>query len=301
MRGSDLVRSAALAGLAACSFSADPQVVDGPPGSADARRVDGRAIDADLPPTSGHLLLSEVRTNGTSEFVEIVNPTGTTVALDDYYLSDRANYWQLPGVVGGSIAPPATQNDFMARFPPGATLGPHAVAVAAIDGPAFALVFGVPDYTIGVPVSGALMMTTNGFGVDIPVSITNAGEMIVLFRWDGAADLVEDVDLVLAGNALAGDNAPMAKAAVDGPDADLVATLYEPDALTIEDMASDTNDHNLVLQSYKRIAAETGREVATGGNGVLGHDETSEQCRTTWDSRGNGDDYTLADPGTADF
>jgi len=263
--------------------------VDSPPGTIDA------AADARM-----HLLITEIRTVGAQEFVEIYNPSTTAVALGEYYLSDLNEYWELPGVVAGNTAGPSTANDFLVKFPTGASLRAGGVAVIAIDGPGFAGVYGTPDYTVAIAVSGATPMVISAIGIGASVSLTNAGEMVVLFRWNGVDDLVQDVDLVLAGSQLATDNAPIAKSPIDGPDLDTTATAYAADALTIQDMESDTDDSS-GRQSYKRIAAEAGHEVASGGNGIGGHDETSEQARTTWDSHIDPGSYTAATPGVLDF
>ena len=47
--------------------------------------------------TDDHLLLSEATVAPTSgEFLEIVNPTGNTIQLDNYYLSDDEDYALYP-------------------------------------------------------------------------------------------------------------------------------------------------------------------------------------------------------------
>ena len=48
-----------------------------------------------------HLLLCEVVVTPTSdEYIEITNPTAATIMLDNYYLSDDADYALLPGAFG---------------------------------------------------------------------------------------------------------------------------------------------------------------------------------------------------------
>jgi hypothetical protein len=69
--------------------------------------------------------------------------------------------------------------------------------------------------------------------------------------------------------------------AVDGPDADTIGSAYATDVMTI---APQTAAPGSGL-STKRVALESAAtERQTGGNGVLGQDETSEQTQSTWDA-----------------
>ena len=125
--------------------------------------------------------------------------------------------------------------------------------------------------------------------------LTNAGEMVALFFWDGVTDTVKDVDIVIGGNAPTAANTIIAKTAVDGPDVDTTTTAYATDVPNpIFDMATDTPN----ATSYKRIALETTQETQLGtGNGITGDDETSESIRTTWDSQAVSTGYTAGTPG----
>jgi hypothetical protein len=113
-------------------------------------------------------------------------------------------------------------------------------------------------------------------------TLTNTGEPVVLFYWDGTSDRVIDVDVMLAGAPTAA-NALVNKSgvSVDGPDADSVAAPYATDAMTIAPQSAAPGS-NL---STKRIALESAvTETQSGGNGIAGQDETSEQTQTTWDA-----------------
>src|SRR6476661_8109766 len=93
--------------LAACARGGmDGSFQDAPVGggSQDARPDGTQQMDSSVNPDTGggcfvsgspgmHLLLSEVCLSPTgSEFIEITNPTGATVDLSTYYLSDNGNY-----------------------------------------------------------------------------------------------------------------------------------------------------------------------------------------------------------------
>jgi len=277
---------------------ADPTAPDA---AADAAIADASPVDANPAALWPHLVITEVDVDGADEFIEIYNPTGASVNLRPYYLSDANNYWRMPEDAANPIA--LDGSDFIRRFPMGASIDDGQVVVIAIDGAAFEASYGtVPDYAIGT--------VGNSTAMDIPIppttgtidpNLANAGEMVALYRWIGPADLVFDADLVLAGNALAAAHAPVERdgVSIDGPDSNSTPTAYQDDAVTIEDMQSDTSDVTNVLKTtYKRVAFETGSEVDTGGNGIGGHDETSEQLRTTWDSAALPTGYTAATPGT---
>ena len=82
----------------------------------------------------------------------------------------------------------------------------------------------------------------------------------------------------------------IAACGVRGPDADSpVATAYAIDALSIPTQTAPG-----AAKSTKRIALESiATETPSGGNGLGGHDETSEQTNVTWDSAA----YTAPTPG----
>jgi hypothetical protein len=275
--------------LGACNFN--------PPGNAgsDANRDGSGGIDAalvDAPDSDRHLLLTEVDAPSTFEFVEIYNPTASAVDLSTYYLSDHNEYWKLPGHLAGNNLIALDVSDFVVKFPDGAMLAPNAVATIAISDAGFKAEYMVlPTYTILLPTVGATPMVPIVVPAGTPnPGITNEGEMVVLFHWDGTSDRVEDVDLVVTGNAPSVDNSPIQKAAVDGPDPNLQDSSYATDALTIGDMAADASGK----KTFKRILLEDTNEQQTGaGNGITGHDETSEQIGVTWDTA-----LTNGTPGT---
>ena len=260
--------------LAACakgtSFSPDAAAGDG---SRDGGDGGDDTPDPDgAPGGSGVLLITEVvLAPTTGEMIEIANPTDQTIDLERYYLSDSGNYFRVPATAT------VDQTDFIVKFPPGATIAGKAVITVAIDSAAsFQTTHGMaPTYSIA---SGTMVsVVANG-----TAQLTNGGEPIVLFYWDGARDLVRDVDLLLAGMPSA-TNALVNKSAVeiDGPDPDGDASIYARDART---MAAQTGAAG-TGQSTKRIANEMGNEVQDGsGNGLTGDDETSETTSATWDS-----------------
>lgn len=183
----------------------------------------------------GHLLISEVTVTPTAgEFIEICNPTGAPVDLSSVYLSDDwfngvappAGYHRTPeaGYVVG------VSSDFIARFPAGASIPPGGAITIAVDAAGFFLTYGISaDYEI-LSIDPAVpdMVLPNGGGTNAAL-LTNSGEMVVLFNWDGVSDNICDIDYVQWGSPGSGNGVEKTGLAVDGPDADAIATVYLAD------------------------------------------------------------------------
>jgi hypothetical protein len=230
--------------------------------------------------TGAHLLISEVGMRGlnsatqadSTEFLEIYNPTSTTVDLSQYYLSDVNGYAALP--VTGSIDLAVNNTDFAMRFPAGATIAPGAVKVIAVDGGRYKRGVGQDAnfmmFNAGGATSAQMMLdvgTNKAAGYPNFGSLTNTGEFVWLFRWDGASDLVCDVDFVYWGPGT-GANLPTLKntgICQDGPDANSTATCYNTDAgpltkaLTVPSNGAGTR---------QRAGAEV-ESGTIGGNGCV--------------------------------
>lgn len=257
----------ALAAAAGCSFGDDRPLVGGdggPDGNTDGM-MDGPPVDKD------HLLISEIKSTGTDEFIEIWNPTNRTIGLSNYYLSDVGDYWRLPA--NPSVAPMV--NDFVVRFPSGAALAPKQVVTIATAGG----ILPAATFAIDATSGGQVMADRKVNGTP---QITNGGEVVILFYWDGMSDLVKDVDIVIAGMTTTGGNGLVVKSPVDGPDPDTMTTAYKPEnGLLGNGMTAETTG---TTTSYKRRKLETGNETqANTGNGITGDDETSEALKATWD------------------
>ena len=257
--------------------------------------IDG-SIDACNPygnlPLSSPLLLSEIvlttvpGTPDPGEMIEIFNTSASDVELSTYYLSDNGNYYRLP------VAASVDMTDFIVKFPPGAVIHGYQALTIAIASPTdFLSAYNkLPDYSLR---DGSLQtIVING-----APALTNTGEPIILFQWDGQSDLVRDVDIMLAG-APAGINvlADKSNATQDGPDQDMIASKYAVDLRTMH--GQQMTPGNGV--STKRIALEdVGHEAHNStGNGQAGDDETSEDTSLTWDGTA-ANPFTAPTPGDA--
>lgn len=163
-----------------------------------------------------------------------------------------------------------------------------------------------PDYTIEEPAdSDAVTMT--------PISVggsgsffQDAGEALVLFTWDGDRPLVQDVDMMVHGvvTAESDDEEPEKDANNIEDKTGLEPThhssgasdTYADDDFTLGTEAGQFEATSPDDCSYRRIAVEY--PVEEGGNGIEGHDATSQKMRDSWDNQaGVGPEECTVAPG----
>ncbi|NND01725.1 MAG: ExeM/NucH family extracellular endonuclease [Acidimicrobiia bacterium] len=253
------------------------------------------AVDAPSPGTdtaagkADHLLITELAVTPTlGEFVEIYNPTAAPVDLTDVYLTDAtfaggSTYYY--NIVTGTNSGGGGFGDWHSRFPAGATIGAfeyQTISMAGSDG--FNATYGFdPTYELfedgaadGIPdMLEATPGSINGQG-----GLSDAGEFVVLYTWDGSSDVVQDLDYTVWGDkAEAVDKTGIS---TDGPDADTDATAYLNDtAIGVQEIIGDGGGHS-GGDSFQRRDLSEGDETAEGGNGLTGNDETSELLSETW-------------------
>jgi len=252
-----------------------------------------------------HLLLSEIATASiyegddlVSPFVEIINPTDGDLLLDDVYLTDatyassQIYYYK---IVTGVDAGGGTGSDFHCRFPMGSSIAAGDTLVISLDGSTlYETAFGkLPDFELfedgdvldQVPdMRPALPNSILGAdGANVPQISYNI-ESLVLYYWDGQSDLVQDIDYIVWGDR-DNPNPYIDKTAVsiDGPDAgeDLSTYADETDWETQDERARSSLP-NTATRSFYRSDDTEYAENATGGNGITGNDETSEDFDEAW-------------------
>ena len=241
---------------------------------------DGSGGDGGLPADSPLLLSEVVIQPNDGEMIEIVNTSNQAVDLSTYYLSDSGNYYKLP------VDKAVDTTDFIVKFPNGASIPGHGVITVALETPVkFSMQYGIaPSYSLKD--TSLEKISINGVA-----NLTNTGELVVLFQWDGRSDLVRDVDIMLVG-ALASNNSLIPKSGVpqDGMDPGAEPSTYATDKGSIHGQPANPD----IGFSTKRLLLEEagGESHDRTGNGQSGDDETSEDTSLTWDG-------TTASPFTA--
>ena len=219
-----------------------------------------------------HIIFSEVvLTPSEGEYIEITNPTAGDIDLSDYYLTDATDnvsgkaYYKLPS---GTDYWSGSGSDFICRFPVGYSLAAgSSMKVSLRDNDSYAGTFGEsPDLSLDDEMLDAVE-GVNTRGSTTAPKLGNVNETLILFYWDGSSSIVKDVDYLLWGdNSFAID-----KSGVSG---------YQSDtpALSQSYMSIHTTNEKLI----RAATSSEGTEAGAGGNGITGHDETSEPLSETW-------------------
>jgi hypothetical protein len=243
---------------------------------------------------TNHLVVTEVGVTPTpGEFVEIWNPTASAISLTNVHLynatfqaGDGGTSCSYPLAVSGGACGTAF-NDFNLRFPTGASIAPGEFQTIALTGAANYCGFhsctasrptyevaglGQPDDPLVANMLGdfdnravVFVAPDGGSGQGL---LANGGEEVVLYSWDGLSSTVQDVDYVLWGT----------------------STQYRTDKTGLPGYLADTpiasqravGGTASASTSYQRLCTNEGGERRTGGNGLTGHDETSEDLDVTW-------------------
>ena len=242
-------------------------------------------------PAAAHLLVTEVgydpldETGATAEFVEILNPGPGSESLANYWLVDDEEAYPL--LVNGPVTSGITLQDFVYRFP-AVTLPAGGLAVICHDSDAFLDAYFPTTRMAGffsqVGNQILLEITNDGSADSVPamidygsnpvgtLSMANNGECIGLVSWDGVSDLVVDQDCVCWLTLTFIPNKDVDyPLGIDGPDPGLDESWFAEDLGT----ATATPDAPEGSSIHRPSLVETA-ESASGGNGVSGHDETSE-------------------------
>ena len=240
----------------------------------------GPRLDSGVPLAGDHLMISELGAEpNTNEFLEIWNPTASPIDLSDYYLSDNSSYTSI--AAGTAWTPVSThpETDFLARFPAGLMIGANEYLVIALNDGFESVHGGCPDLVANdteTPVDcgggsvPAMRIPTNGGVAALTTGgrLSNDREMVVLFTWNGTVgDPLEDADYLTWGTAFE-DGSRADKSAVSGYSADTAPAIQMP--APAPDYAAPDG-----YRSIERCSGEVG-ETTSGGNGIGGHDETSE-------------------------
>ncbi len=239
----------------------------------------------------GHLLITEVgydpvdETGATAEFVEILNPGPGAVSLANVWLANDEEAYPL--LVKGPIASGITLGDFVYGFP-AITLVEGEIAVVCHDSDAFMAAYfpasGLSGFLAQAGNQTLIEVTNDGDADGVPgmidygsnppstLSLADNGECVGLATWDGVSDLVADHDWVCWRLLTYIPNKSVDwPFGIDGPDPGLDESFFKRD-LGNGIVAPDAPEGS----SINRTTLAEPVEVQTGGNGVSGHDETTE-------------------------
>ena len=227
------------------------------------------------------LLLSEIVVTPTGgEYIEIYNPGDMTVDLTNVYLTDAtftgSDYYY--NIVIGSNAGGGGFGDFHAKFPAGAMIAANEYQTISLAGSDdFSAIYGIdPTYELFEDnmASDAIpdMQEAIAGSISMQGGLTNGGEVAVLYYWDGASDLVEDLDYAIWSDT---------DEAVDKSGVSNNGSMYANDTpIANQDLISASA--HAIGESFSRFDLTEGTETQSGGNGVQGDDETSENLSVTW-------------------
>ena len=111
--------------------------------------------------------------------------------------------------------------------------------------------------------------------------LSNDGEVVILYYWDGETDLVTDLDYAVWGDKY--EAVDKTGVAIDGPDADVITSTYLADtAIGSQDIVGTGGNPHAAGKTSQRQDVTEGMETQAGSNGAAGHDETSEDLHNTW-------------------
>ena len=251
--------------------------------------------------TADHLVISQfmvkTRTPYTtfgSPFVAITNPTGADIDMSHVYITDATlmpstlyTKITLSSPTAAAEAGGGSGGDFHAKFPDGYIIPAGATIAVALSGSTqYASAYGrqpdlelYEDYYIPDTVAemqsafpGSINAGLVGGGSNVP-ALSDVSESIVLYQWDGVSPLVQDIDYVAWGT--------NTSSRVDKTGITVGGQAYQPDTAVASQVmvaaAGPAFGH-----VFKRVSADEGTETLVGGNGVTGHNETSENLSTTW-------------------
>jgi hypothetical protein len=226
-----------------------------------------------------HLLISEVGNIFREAYIEIYNPSENTISLDDYHLTNSTNYYALPE---GNFS--AESRSFLASMPAGYNIGPGETIVIAFYADKFFDQYGFyPQFEIfgddvaevpEIPYVGSRLTTFD-----------KRSDFIMLFYWDGVSNLVQDVDYVLWESESSDERKGVDKSGLSSNGDNY---LDDTPVAQQKPVPYPSETH-----LFARLAPGELDETQAGGNGLTGHDETSEDITAAWQILQTGND----DPG----
>jgi len=235
-----------------------------------------------------HLMISEIVLQPTDgEYILITNPTSSDISLENYYLSDGIDplngkyYYNLPSGANywsGSVI------DFIARFPNYNLKADSSLVLSLTSHSIFENHYATTaDLALQDDMMDAIAgVSTIGF---LSEKLDHNAESLILFYWDGTSTTVKDVDYLIWGD----DSTTTASFAIDKSG----VGDYQDDTPVASQSFMSSHEGNFKLIRN----GDEGTETSLGGNGITGHDETSENLNDTWSVV----DLTIVKPSISDI
>ena len=222
-----------------------------------------------------HIIFTEVvLTPSDGEYVRISNPTDEAIDLSNYYLTDATDassnkyYYNLPT---GENFSSSSGSDFIGRFPSDFILEAGAsINISLRSNDKYISTYGQsPDLSLDNDFLDAIDGVSTKGNSGAP-KLSNTSESLILFFWDGSSPTVKDVDYLLWGDTV-NISVAIDKSAIDG---------YQPDTPVADQ--SFIVPHETGQKLVRTETLNEGLETQVGGNGITGHNETSEPFSDTW-------------------
>ena len=221
------------------------------------------SVDAD------HLLLTRVVTQpDAAESFSIYNPTDSPIDLTNYYICDDEEYYKMQ--TEGDLSPSSSTSGFTAQFPPitiesGDTLN----IILNVNGTEYYGEEFIPDIIMYGAENNSMLDTEPGSIGFSTGKLDDASDLLILFYWDTDSEsLIEDIDYFLWG----AYQTPINKTGI---------STYQNDTTIESQLFFETEAET--YYAYSRIGTDEVDEIQTGGNGINGHNETSENFRKSWE------------------
>ena len=213
-----------------------------------------------------HLVFSRITIKpDDAELISIKNPTSESISLNNYYISDSPNYYEIQ--TENDLSPGHPINDFLVKFPASTSIDSGDSLLIAIQSN-YIFYYGA-DFEVDFTLRDDLIETESGSGgLSLDGRLDDDQECLILFYWDGnESSTVKDVDYFLWG----GTSQAVNKSLVSGysDDTDVESQLFLP-----------SHDINYTFSRQNMVENEL-----ENGNGFTGHDETSEDFNSTWASK----------------
>tara|TARA_Y100001968_G_scaffold75106_1_gene66482 strand:+ start:2126 stop:3817 length:1692 start_codon:yes stop_codon:yes gene_type:complete len=227
-----------------------------------------------------HLLLSTiVIAPDSAEMVIIKNPTDSEINLNNYYLTDAtASNQHYYNFVSGQNYWSGNAFDFFVKFPNISLSSGDSLVIGMSTSDVFYNYYG---FNCDISLADSETLFEGDIGILIQINGMNAfedtRESLILFHWDGNSSVVEDIDYFLWSesdyNFLEPSSHQLAidKSLIDG---------YLPDTPVEQQVYKMKHESNY---AFVRTNLEEVDEVSIGGNGLTGHNETSENMIESWD------------------